>query len=370
MRAAYKPALPWTSILIVAASLAGLYSVDRMLANVELSEVHREANLEHRTGLGLLATGRAEAALPHLSRASVLDRTNRDFRLDLALALQKAGRHDQAEAEVREVLSRDSNDGEANLLMARLMAGAGRSSEADAYYHRAIYGAWYLDPAAKRLEARLELADYLARQNRRQELLSELLALEDAARSDPGLARRLAELFLKAGSPARAVQAWRDIIRANPAEPEAYRGLGEAELRAGDFRAAESAYVALLRYRPDDAQAAKRLRFTGMLERMDPTPRRLPSAEKYRRSTALLAAVRDSVKAHCPAAMNYADTKPLLDEADQVLNAQPRGPMTNEASEAVITLAERLWESEMVVCGTKERADDPVPLLMDKLKAS
>jgi len=361
--------LPWSSIFIVAASLVALYTVDRVLASVERSEVQREANLEHRTGSARLQEGRAEAALPHLSRASVLDRNNRDFRLDLAEALHLAGHHDHAEAEVREVLSRDSNDGRANLLMARLMAGAGRSSEADAYYHRAIYGTWYHDPGAKRLEARLELADYLARQTRHQELLSELLVLQDAARTDGALAQRVARLFMEAGSPARAVQAWRDIIRANPDDPDAYRGLGEAELRAGDFRGAEASYLALLRYTPDDAEAAKRLRFASMLERMDPTPRRLSSAEKYRRSTALLAAARDSVTSNCPAAESDGNTKPLIDLSEQVLQARPRGPLTNEASETVISLAERLWNSEMVVCGTRQRPDDPAPLLMEKLKA-
>jgi tetratricopeptide (TPR) repeat protein len=361
--------LPWSSIFIVAVSLVGLYTVDRVLANVERSEVEREANLEHRAGVAYLAAGRAEAALPHLSRASVLDRSNRDFRLDFAEALQRAGRHDQAEAQLREVLNRDSNDGRANLLMARAMTGADHSAEADEYYHRAIYGAWYRDPDAKRLQARLELADYLARQNRHQELLSELLVLQDAARTDITLARRVAQLFLQAASPARAVQAYRDIIRTDPTNAVAYRDLGEAELRAGDFRSAESAFLAVIRHRPDDADAANRLRFASTLERMDPTSRRLPSAEKHRRSAALLAAVHDSITTNCPAATNNADTKPLLDEAEQVLKARPRGPVTNEASEAVISLAERLWNSETVACGTKQRPNDPLPLLMDKLKA-
>jgi Flp pilus assembly protein TadD len=361
--------LPWSSIFIVAASIVALFTVDRMLAKVERSEVQREANLEHHSGLALLAAGRADAALPHLSRAASLARSNRDFRLDFAEALQRAGDRDQAETEVRDVLSIDSNDGRANLLMARLMAGASRSAEADAYYHRAIYGAWYRDPNAKRLQTRLELADYLARQNRQQELLSELLVLQDAARADPALARRVAQLFLEAGSPAGAVQAWRDIIRASPDDPDGYRGLGEAELRAGDFRSAEAAYLTLLRHRPDDEEAAKRFRFAETLERMDPTPRRLSSAEKYRRSTALLVAVRDSVAA-CPAATSNADTKPLMDQSEQAVKARPRGPVANEASESVITLAERLWNSAGADCRSRQRPEDPVPLLMDKLKGS
>jgi tetratricopeptide (TPR) repeat protein len=361
--------LPWTSILTVAASVISLYTVDRVLANVEKSELQREANLEHSNGLALLKEGRTEAALPHLSRASVLDRSNRDYRLDLAEALHLAGHRDQAEADVRDVLNRDSNDGRANLLMARLMAGAGRSSEADAYYHRAIYGAWYRDPDAKRLQARLELADYLSRQNRHQELLSELLVLQDAARSDASLARRIAQLFLQAGSPGRAIQAYQDIIRANPDDADAYRALGEAQLRAGDFRSAETAFLAVVRNRPDDDDAANKLRFASTLERMDPTSRRLPSAEKYRRSAALLAAVHDSITTNCPAATNRAETKSLLGEAEQVLKAHPRGPVTNEASEAVISLAEQLWNSDAVACGTSQRPDDPLPLLMNKLKA-
>jgi Flp pilus assembly protein TadD len=360
--------LPWSSILIVAGSIVALYSFDRLLEKVEQSELQREANLEHETGMALLAQGRTDAALPHLSRASVLNRTNRSFQLDLAGALLEAGQREQAETNLRDVLSEDSNDGRANLLMARLMVNAGRSTEADAYYHRAIYGTWYLAPQSSRLQARLELADYLSRQDRKQELLSELLVLQDATRADPALAGRVAQLFLASGSPARAVSAYQDIIRANSADADAYVGLGEAQVRAGNFRGAETAFLGVLRCRPDDPDAARRLKFATMLEHMDPTPRRLSSAEKYGRSTALLAAVRDSVAANCPAAINNPDAKPLFDEAEKAMKSKPRGPVTNETSEAVISLAEQLWSKEMVVCGAKQRTDDPVPVLMDKLK--
>ncbi len=361
--------LPWSSILIVVGSFVALYAFDRLLANVERSELQREANLEHHTGMALLAEGKMQAALPHLSRASVLNRDNRGFQLDLAEALLKAERRDEAEARIREVLVKDSNDGRANLFMARLMAAQGRTADADAYYHRAVYGTWYVAPQASKLQARIELADYLAHQDRPQELLSELLVLQDATRNDPALARRVAELLLQAGSPSRAVAAYQELIRENADDVEAWRGLAEADLRAGDYRAAETAYLAVLRQRPGDPGAARDLQFATTLDHMDPTPRRLWSAEKYRRSSALLAAVRDSIPQHCPAALANPNVMPLIAQADATLQTKPRGPVTNEASEAVISLAEQLWTRETAVCGVKQRAGDPLPLLMDKLKS-
>ncbi len=52
-----------------------------------------------------------------------------------AEALEKEGRSEMAERNIRQVLDRDSNDGEANLEMARLSAGA-KPEDATAFYYR------------------------------------------------------------------------------------------------------------------------------------------------------------------------------------------------------------------------------------------
>ena len=366
--------LHWTTapgalILTVGASLVGLYTFDRFLANVEQSELQREARQAYRDGRADLRAGKPQEAVSRLQHAYSLVRGNRNYHLAFAEALMAAGDRERAEANLRDALARDSNDGRANLLMARLMAGEGRSGDANAYYHRAIYGVWHDDAPGNRLQTRLELADYLARQNRPQELLSELLILEERARQDPALARRVAQLFLNAGSPSRAVSAYRDILRQNDDDIAAWQGIGEAELRTGDFRAAQAALLNALRRDPSNPEVGKQLQFVNSLEQMDPSPRRLASREKYRRSLALLQTARNSLTTKCARAVSEEDARPALEQADAALASKPPVQVTNEVSESLISLAEQLWSAETRACPAVIQPDDPLALLMDKLKA-
>ena len=92
--------------------------------------------------------------------------------------------------------------------MARINAREGNAVDAASYYHRAIYGRWPVNAAGHRTQVRLELIELLARQNAKQELLAELLAVEDQV-SDTDTQKRLAHLFLAAGSPARSAALFR-----------------------------------------------------------------------------------------------------------------------------------------------------------------
>ena len=130
-------------------------------------------------GHKLLAEGKPHLAVADFARAHATDRNNREYLLSLGSAQLTDGQLSAAGDTLREVLDDDSNDGRANLLMARLMAADGRFKEADSYYHRAIYGKWTSDSPAAAAKARLELARMLASHGSSQELLSELLLLEN-----------------------------------------------------------------------------------------------------------------------------------------------------------------------------------------------
>lgn len=367
MIAAPKTAPRAGLIAVVGLTAAGLFALDQFLARMEKTELGREAAQEYAAGAAALRAGKPVDALPHLSRARSLVRGNPVYQLTLAEAQAAAGNLTNAESNIRELLVRNSNDAEANLAMARLSGRLGRPDDANAFYHRAIFGEWRSDAQRHRRESRLELADYLASQNRRQELLSELLMLGADAQSDPVLARHIARLLLAAGSSSRAANAYRDIIRANPDDVEAYRGLGEAELQAGDFRRAQTAYLDALRRKADDRELAKRLQFATTLTQTDPTLRRLPSAEKYRRSAALLDSVRDHIAACAGTEPLPADLNTWMTDSATRLAAKPRGRLTNEDAESLLTLAERLWAERPPDC--RIAPDDPVSLLMEKVKA-
>jgi thioredoxin-like negative regulator of GroEL len=152
--------------------------------------------------------------------------------LQLITALTTARRIADAEPLLADILQRASNDGRANLTAARLMIRKKNTAEAEAYYHRAIYGEWPGDPSPHRVQVRMELIDLLLEKNRKQELLPELISLEAESPPDGPIQKRLAELFLLAGSPSRAANVTA-IVDKNPKDISAYEGLGEAELEEG-----------------------------------------------------------------------------------------------------------------------------------------
>ena len=311
-------------ILAVSAIMAGLYALDRFLAKLETTELQREAAWEYRQGVEALNRRDTRQAVEYLSRAHTLVRGNRDYQLLLVDALANDGRRAEAIANVRELLGFSPNDGAANLRMARLMAADARVSDAAAYYHRAIYGSWPKDPERQRLDARIELAEYLARQNRGRELLAEVLVLHDEAQNTPKLARRVAQLYALAGSPGRAAEAYRELLQASPDDVDAYAGLGQAEIDQGNYRLAQIAFLNAVRRDPKNQALAQRLQLANNLAQTDPAARRLSVADKFRRTQALLERVR-AIEGECggqtPAATPVASSrvKPSEDAAEQNL---------------------------------------------------
>ncbi len=355
-----KPGL----ILSVAAIIAGLYAVDRFLASLESAELAGEARAHYTRGRQLLSSGRAAGAVDELSRAHALVRGSRTYQLALADALSAAGRLPEAEANLDELLDHDSNDGSVNLAMARLKVRKGNTREADAYYHRALYGTW---PRGTGTESvRMELAEFLASKGLQKELLSELLLLQDNA-SGPVQRATVAKLFIAAGSPARAASVYRALLREDSGNVEAYTGLGQAALAEGDFHAATTSFLQALKRRPGDQTLIQRLQLASMLNSLDPTPRRLPSREKFERSVRILDLARADL-AHC---MENGPATPeaqgLLDAADRLRAQTVKGPVTNELSESRLSAAEELWRERISTCGPSSRGNDPLPLLLHKL---
>src|SRR5882757_4180871 len=108
--------------LLIAALMASLFAADRVLATLEQTEIQREASTRYQAGMRLLHQGDKKAALATLQRAHVLVRDRREYTLGLSEALIANGMRDMAEAHLRDLLAEDSNDGRANLLLARLLA--------------------------------------------------------------------------------------------------------------------------------------------------------------------------------------------------------------------------------------------------------
>ena len=219
-------------IVILALVIAGLASLDQMLARVESAEARDSAAHAFQRGQELLTQGKASDAVDELRRAHALDRDNPEYSLGLVTGLTKSGKTSEGDALMNEILDQRPNDGLANLTAARLMIQELKPSEAEAYYHRAIYGNWSRDPAERTRAARLELVNLLLRENARQRLLAELISLEAESGDDEDLRKRVAGLFLEAGSPARAAAVYRELSERRPQDA----AVGEAHLdRRGRF---------------------------------------------------------------------------------------------------------------------------------------
>jgi thioredoxin-like negative regulator of GroEL len=184
------------SVALIAVVIAALATIDVFLAKTERAELQNEAQQFYLDGSRLLAEGKAAQAVDLLRRAHVLARQNPDYELELINALMAAGKLAEAEPLMNDVLQRQPNDGRANLIAARLMTNERRTTDAEAYYHRAIYGEWASDAAVHRISARMELIEFLVANGEKQKLLAELLPLEEEARSNPAIAKRLAHLRL------------------------------------------------------------------------------------------------------------------------------------------------------------------------------
>jgi hypothetical protein len=198
--------------------IVALLFVDTALARVDERESRAHAANLYRDGQDLLARGDAHEASDRFASAVASNRGEPRYALALAQAMLADGRTDDARRILDDVLERIPADGAANLTMARVLVTDGRVDDAKSYFHRAIYGRWGSDSAARRTQARLELVDLLAKRRESAEMLAELLPL-DASATDTAMRRRIGLLFIEAGAPERGAA----LLRTLPAAAAAPR---------------------------------------------------------------------------------------------------------------------------------------------------
>lgn len=356
-------------IAIVFLVIAGLATVDRLLERAQNSEVRRLAQHSYVDGLQLRRAGKAEEAVEAFRKAHALERANSQYELQLIDALIQAGKPEEADQLLRELLEREPNNGRANLYAAHLRIAEGKIAAAESYYHRAIYGEWADDASAQRIAVRMELAEFLATRGKQEELLAELLPLQEETAKNPAAQRRIAQLFVVAGSPSRAIDEYRSLIRQNPKDADAYAGLGETELQMGSYRSAREAFLRAVARKPHDSSLQGKAELSTTLDALDPTVRKLTSDEKYRRSLRILELARANLQICLSTNPQAASTstQQLAASMDEALK-EKRPSDSNEASEQILSLAEDAWQARMKLCGNSIPAEDePIRLIMEKL---
>jgi tetratricopeptide (TPR) repeat protein len=354
-------------VIVLVFVIGGLWSLDLFLARTDREAVQNQANNLYTQGVELLQQGHAGEAVERLRRANSLVRDNRGYQLDYVAALMAARKFDEAETNLKTLLDADPNNGRANLLSARLKVQQGKLPDAESYYHRAIYGSWPETAAAHRVAARLELADLLAKRGDQEELLAEVVALEAEAQNNAAILKQVANLYRVAGSPAREANVYRELIESNQDDFNAYVGLGEAEMAVGDYHDAMAAFLDANRRSLGDRTVQEDIALLNAMASIDPTPRRLSSAEKFARSTQILRLTRDALNG----CAKTQESQRMVDNCDKVLAENVPPHVTNEMSEARLTLAEQLWQARIQLCGaSSSEQEHALRLIMTKLAHS
>lgn len=347
---------------VVLAAIVGLLLFDTALAKVDSSQRKSYAAREFGAAERLISLGRIDQAGEHLRTAATLDGDNIAYGTALAGTTLAEGRPDDAEQMLLPVLERNATNGAANLAMARVLVKEGRVDEAKSYYHRAIYGVWPHGADQSRTAARFELIDLLAQSNAKQELLSELLPIQDDTTNGVAQRKRIAHLFVTAGSPSRAMAIFREVLRHDPRDSDAFLGLADAALSTGDFATARADLLAAQKLVPDDSSVLARISVTDSVIALDPTQRGLSLAEQARRSRNLLqmtvASARRCLAAQAP------QVAAALDSATSLVSSA--GAAGAQSIEQNLSLAEQVWGLRSSRCAP-ERTDGALALIHNRI---
>ena len=107
---------------LVFLAIAVLSVADAFLAKMERVETRVEAARLFEQGRILMQRGQSAEAIKRIEDAITIERGNRDYLRTLAQAQFAAGRTDDAESTLAELLQSDSTDGPASLIMGRVLS--------------------------------------------------------------------------------------------------------------------------------------------------------------------------------------------------------------------------------------------------------
>jgi CIC family chloride channel protein len=265
----------------------------------------------YKTGNALLQQDRDDEAVQQFRDALSASPGNTQYRLALGLALTKANHPAEASVYLSALLKRDPENALANLGEARIASAQGKTADATKFYRRAIDGTWPAGQQRNRLQAHFELASLLEKSGQ----------LRDAA------------------------DVFRDLLKTDDRNADAYAGLGTAELGLEDYLASRDAFEKALQLNPSDQASQKQLNLIESVLALDPDARGLRAAERYRRSKELLMAE----------VMRFDHCQPgskALDPARKALASHPLRAALDDSAEMNLSIAEDLWRQEQKLCGT------------------
>lgn len=164
----------------------------------------------------------------------------RDVQL-LAQALGETGRPEQTEESYQYFMNlweTQPGNGPINLQLARLSAKRNERTAAVNFYRAAVYGTWEGDGVARRVQVRLELAQYFIANHDLASARLELLIAGGNAPDDFDRDMTLGNLLEQAQDPTDASTYYQHALAAKPDDPAALEAAGRLAYQSGDFESA------------------------------------------------------------------------------------------------------------------------------------
>jgi CIC family chloride channel protein len=320
----------------------------------------QRAEASYTTGNELLLQDRDDEAVQQFRDALSGSPGNEQYRLALGLALVKDNHSAEASVYLNALLKRDPENALANLGDARIAATLGQTPAAVKFYRRAIVGTWPAGQAKTRMQARFELAALLQKTGQKTQAVAELLAAVGSAPHDAAVKNKIGQTLLGYGATREAADVFRDVIKTDDRNAEAYAGLGSAQLALENYEEARAAFEKALQWNPSDDASRKQLDLSEQVLALDPNARGLRAAERYRRSIQLLEAE----------VMRFDHCQPgstVPDPARKALANHPRRIALEDSADMNLALVEDLWKQEQKLCGTALSPNDATERVLARL---
>jgi tetratricopeptide (TPR) repeat protein len=276
---------PIILVVLTLGAATGFAAVSHLVARYTANQQSRGRRL-YAEGLADARAARYDEAIAAFRAALSCDPTNSQYQLSLARVLRDSNdprRLEEAESYLLALWQRAPQDAAVNLALARVAAHRGSIEDATRYYHNAMYGVWNSDPDGNRNKSRVELIEFLLKENALAQADSELIALAAALPPDPVAHLQAAQLFVQAQDYQGALAQYQEVLRLQPENVSALAGAGETAYRAGNYALAQRYLRLAVNTNPADTASHSLLATTDMVLEANPFRSHISDAERNRR---------------------------------------------------------------------------------------
>jgi tetratricopeptide (TPR) repeat protein len=280
----HKFGLPVLVLIIIAG-----FSFTRMVVDWFNNREGELASAWNQRGVAALNAHHPEAAVEDFETALLYARQNDDeYGIRLSESLLAAGRPNEARSRLLNLLDDHPTDATVNLELARIAATRGELQDAIRYYHGAIEGIWGpgRSSVAERLNTRFELLEVLAANHRDNAAEAELAQLLPELPPRANAHARFGYIYFKLGDARRALAEFQEARQLDRNFAPAYAGSGAVALESGEYAAAKRYLTEAVRLDAEDANSRSLLNRAEQLLAVDPFSPRVNAAERARRTVA------------------------------------------------------------------------------------